>query len=63
MTVTVSDGNGGSASIALTIEVTKADAILKPPNELSDGDIRLVGGDDALEGRVEIYHNEVLYPT
>ncbi len=53
VTVTVIDGNNGSDSIAVTINVTDDDE----DSSVSEGDLRLVGGNDTSEGRVEIYHN------
>ena len=53
VTVTVTDGNNGNDSISVTINVTDVDE----DSSVSEGDLRLVGGNDASEGRVEIYHN------
>ena len=54
VTVTVTDGNGGNDSISVTINVTD---VVNENSAVADGDLRLVGGTDDLEGRVEVYHN------
>ena len=51
VTVTAADGRGGTATLALVVTVTD----VGEPG-VQAGDVRLVGGSHALEGRVEIYH-------